>query len=224
MNCLQQEEDARTANHLLVTAIKKAKDDAWKKLCNMVESDPWGTPYKLVMKKLARAAPIPEINKPGRIQKIVQGLFPTHPGRVRTTQILDNSFAPIDTEELMHATRALKSNISPGPDCIPNEAIKLIVRRKPQLLIGIYNKCLAEGHFPRVWKKSRLVLLRKGEKPLDDPSSYRPLCLPDCAGKLLEKIIDNRLRNFLDTSHGLDDRQFGFRRGRSTTDAVSCLI
>lgn len=45
----------------------------------------------------------------------------------------------------------------------------------------------------------------------------------DCLGKLLEKIIDNRLREFLDTSNGLHDRQFGFRKGRSTIDALNTM-
>lgn len=64
---------------------------------------------------------------------------------------------------------------------------------------------------------------RTTTKPLDVPSSYRPLFLLNCAGKLLEKVIDNRLRCFLDSNDGLDDRQFDLHRGRSTTDAVNCL-
>lgn len=40
-NSLQQEQDAKEAKHLLVTAIKKAKDNAWMKLCDMVETEPW---------------------------------------------------------------------------------------------------------------------------------------------------------------------------------------
>lgn len=88
----------------------------------------------------------------------------------------------------------------------------------------MYNKCIREGHFPVAWKKARLVLLRKGDKPLQDPSSYRPLCLLDSTAKLLEKIIDRSLREHLDTNNGLSDLQFGFHCGRSTTDAVSLLM
>jgi len=36
----------------LVYAIRGAKEDAWKKLCDLVEQDPWGLPYKLIMGKL----------------------------------------------------------------------------------------------------------------------------------------------------------------------------
>jgi len=46
-----------------------------------------------------------------------------------------------------------------------------------------------EGIYPETWKKARLVLIRKGDKPLDDPSSYRPLCLLDCLAKILRKNL-----------------------------------
>lgn len=72
-------------------------------------------------------------------------------------------------------------------------------------------------------EECQVVLIRKGDKPLDLPSSYRPICLLDCLGKLLEKILDNHLRIFLDDSKGLHDRQFGFRKGRSTIDALNTL-
>jgi len=87
----------------------------------------------------------------------------------------------------------------------------------------MYSRCLAEGVFPKQWKRAKLVLLRKGDKPLDDPSSYRPLCLLDCLGKLFEKIIDNRLRTYFDESGCLADQQFGFRKGRSTIDVLNFL-
>lgn len=81
-----------------------------------------------------------------------------------------------------------------------------------------------------------LVLLRNGDKPLDNPSSYKPFCLLDCAGKLLEKVTEIRIKlfldrntelddnqfSFLDTKSGLDDRQFSFHKGWSTTNAVDC--
>lgn len=66
-------------------------------------------------------------------------------------------------------------------------------------------------------------MIRKGDKPLDSPSLYRPLCLLDCLVKLFEKIIDNHLREFFDNSDGLHERQFGFRRGHSTIDALVAL-
>ena len=64
---------------------------------------------------------------------------------------------------------------------------------------------------------ARLVLLKKPDRA---PSSYRPICLLNEAGKLLERIICNRLTQCLDESGGISEFQFGFRSQRSTVDAI----
>jgi len=125
--------------------------------------------------------------------------------------------------ELKSATRQLRNKIAPGTDGIPNEVVKVIVALNSNVLLSVFNSCLAEGIFPHKWKIARLVLLRKFDKPLSKPSSYRPLCLLDCLGKLFEKILDTRLWRHLEDTGGLDDMQFGFRKGRSTTDALNAL-
>lgn len=65
----------------LATAIKSAKEKCWSDLIAKVDSDPWGKPYKVVMRKLRRSRPIPGIELPGRLETIVNGLFPTAPRR-----------------------------------------------------------------------------------------------------------------------------------------------
>ncbi|CAD6225560.1 GSCOCG00011830001-RA-CDS, partial [Cotesia congregata] len=81
---------------------------------------------------------------------------------------------------------------------------------------------LEEGTFPRKWKQQRLVLLPKGKKPPDQPSSYRPLCMIDTAAKILERIIHRRIEAVVDPL--LADNQYGFRKGRSTLDAISLVV
>jgi hypothetical protein len=43
-----------------------------------VDSDVWGKPYKIVMRRLRRPRPIPGIELPGRLKGIVNGLFPQY--------------------------------------------------------------------------------------------------------------------------------------------------
>ena len=60
-----------------------------------------------------------------------------------------------------------------------------------------------------------------------DPNSaceYRPLCMLDIAGKVLEKIIRPRLESVVQAAGGLSNRQFGFKPGHSTIDAVRTVI
>ena len=72
--------------------------------------------------------------------------------------------------------------------------------------------------------KQRLVLLRKRNKPLEDASSYIPICLLDTMGKLLEKMILQRLQGHMVGENCLSENQFGFRKGRSTIDAIQAVV
>lgn len=54
-----EKEAAKDAKRLFVKAIKKAKEKSWKSLCDQVEHDSWGTPYKLVMGKMSSPPPLP---------------------------------------------------------------------------------------------------------------------------------------------------------------------
>lgn len=59
---------------------------------------------------------------------------------------------------------------------------------------------------------------------MDSLSAYRPVCLLDEVGKLLERIIATRLEAHMsERVPGWHDSQYRFRRGRSTVDAVKRL-
>ena len=78
--------------------------------------------------------------------------------------------------------------------------------------------CLEDGVFPREWKAARVVVLLKSpEKLRSDPGSYRGICLLSALGKVLERIMIDRL---MDTLGGRFSRwQFGFQTRRSCDDA-----
>ena len=69
------------------------------------------------------------------------------------------------------------------------------------------------------WKRPRLVLLPKGNNPLDEPSSYRPLCMLDTSGKTLGRFIFNWIEATI--GHLLVDNQYGLRKERSILDAIN---
>ena len=90
-------------------------------------------------------------------------------------------------KELKRARGRHKANTALGIDGVPNEILEEVIAAYPEILLEALDSCLREGRFFVYWKKQRLVLLRKGNKPLEDASSYRPICLLDTMGKLLEK-------------------------------------
>lgn len=127
-------------------------------------------------------------------------------------------------EEINVAIERVKSKkTAPGPDGITNKIIAVIHSIEPCLLRDVFNKCIRSETFPNVWKKSKVVLLKKGNKPNDLPSSYRPLCLINDLGKILEFLISKRLEEAARTNSGIARNQFGFRKGMSTDDAVRKL-
>ena len=93
-----------------------------------------------------------------------------------------------------------------------------------QLLLDMCNGCLKKGIFSKQWKVQRLVLIGKGKGDPNSASAHRLLCLLDIAGKVLEKIMRPRLQSAVQAAGGLSDRQFGFRPGPSTIDAVRTVV
>lgn len=87
----------------------------------------------------------------------------------------------------------------------------------------LFNRCLAEGVYPKRWKIANLVLIPKPERPPDETSSYRPICLLDGCGKLFEKLLVARMRLSLVGPNAITGNQYGFTSGRSTLDALARL-
>jgi hypothetical protein len=53
-----------------------------------------------------------------------------------------------------------------------------------------------------------------------EPSKYRPVSLLNMGGKVLEKILINRINHHMYKNEQLTDRQYGFTPQKSTTDAA----
>lgn len=94
-----------------------------------------------------------------------------------------------------------------------------------EYVVKIMNKALREEKFPNHWKIGRVKVLYKGLGK--DPQllkSYRPLTLLPVMGKLYEKIINRKILEIIDGSNQLHQRQYGFRQGKGTEDAVVELL
>jgi len=61
-DCQTEKKEAKITKRTLYKAIKYAKEQSWKKLCEEVEIDPWDPPYILVMGKLVKNSPITGID------------------------------------------------------------------------------------------------------------------------------------------------------------------
>jgi len=223
----EQHEKARTeykeAKYVLKKSIRKSKSECWRDLIQSVDSDPWGKPYKVVMNKLKGPAPVMQMEKE-TVERIIEGLFPSRDTDVGEPVVCMEAQQPFTHAELEKAVEKIKPRKkAPGPDGINTTILVAVYRCAPNWILDLFNTCIQAGTFPKKWKHARLVLLRKGDKPIGEPASYRPLCLLNDIGKLLESLLTSRLEVHMETQGGLSSNQFGFRRGLSTDDAVIML-
>ena len=67
-----------------------------------------------------------------------------------------------------------------------------------------------------------IITTPKGaDRDRSDRKSYRPICLLSMIGKLLERLMATRMVPILHDHALPSDRQYGFRLGRSTVDAIT---
>lgn len=223
-------EALREARRAFGRGIAAAKARAWEELLLTVDGDPWGRPYKFVLSRFRTWAPPLTVSMaPQFLERVVGELFPHTPAAPGLEPPELNIDVPGWSEELGVTERELRNarrrmgagKKAPGPDGIPGRAWAAAFEEVLPRLGQTFSACLRRGRFPPAWQRARLVMIRKAGRPEDDPSAYRPICLLDEAGKLLERVIASRLvRHLSREGPDLHPDQYGFREGRSTIDAI----
>ena len=107
-----------------------------------------------------------------------------------------------------------------GEDDIPYEMIKKFGPKAKEMILLMFNKCWAGEEIPNKWRTAVIKTLLKEGKDPKDTTSYRPISLTSCMGKLLEKIIADRMTKELERRGLIADTQAGFRQNRCTTDQI----
>ena len=72
---------------------------------------------------------------------------------------------------------------------------------------------------PEEWKTSVVVTIFKGKGDVMDCGVYRGVELLEHATKIVERVLENRIRELVKT----DEMQFGFMPGKGTTHALFIL-
>ena len=109
------------------------------------------------------------------------------------------------------------------PDEQPAELLKLgLSDSSHEILLAFHDIIVAvwmTGEVPQEWKDATIKVLYK-KKDWTECSNYRGLSLVAHAGKVLLKIVANRLGDFCEEAGILPEEQCGFRPQRSTTDMM----
>lgn len=149
--------------------------------------------------------------------------FKTTP--IQNIEINENSFflEPATHVEVLDIIKNLKNSKSTGNDKISVNLLKKCMHQIALPLTNILNTSISNGIFPEKLKLAKIKpLLKSGSKNIMD--NYRPICILSSFSKVFEKYIAVRLVAFLEKYKLLNNNQFGFRKGLSTTNAITKFL
>ncbi|CAB0034435.1 unnamed protein product [Trichogramma brassicae] len=182
----RHDEETHSANYasarrLLRVAIKTGKRRCCRQLCDEVDTDVWGKPYKVAMSRLG----CPQAKQPSSpllVRGAVAALFPRVPSGPVPAAAASSGGAY--TGRYLGGTQ--RSSVE--------DQGALRARPGWHTQLGAQDRyCCTTRHLP-------------------------------AAGKILERIVCDRLEAFTERPGGLSERQYGFRKGRSTIDAIEDIV
>ena len=130
--------------------------------------------------------------------------------------------APFTLLELRRCIGLLQFT-SPGHDNINNVFLCKFPLAILSQILYVFNMSFFRSEVPRAWKLGIICPIPKPKKNPLAVTGYRPITLLSCLGKLMERVIKYRLDHFLESHSVFTCYQTGFRRGRSTIDALVLL-
>ena len=99
--------------------------------------------------------------------------------------------------------------------------MKLAMHYIAEPISWLINCSFAAGVFPDILKQSCITpIFKSGDRSM--MSNYRPISILPILSKIFEKCMSIRVLNYASKFSILSPRQFGFREGMSTCDAILC--
>ena len=117
------------------------------------------------------------------------------------------------------AVRKMKNGKAAGPSGIVSEMVKAAEEDSVDMITDLINQIIREGVVPADWELSTIINCYKGKGDALERGNYRGLKLTDQVLKVMERVVEGLIRKQVN----IDEMQFGFMPGCSTTDAIFIL-
>ena len=200
----------------------------WRIINGLVKGDRGGTCFKL--KDTVRDILVEDGDTPEFINDFFLNIGPNLAANYNEPWFfegkeVDSNIGFIETEvsEVTKYIKEIDTSKSSCIDGISSTTLKDAMMAVPDRITYLFNESIVTGRVPELWKVGTIVPLQKdGDR--NDVSNLRPVTLLPIIGKLLEKIINNRLMNYLESNNILEKKQGGFRAGHSTIDTVGYFV
>ncbi|KAI3386578.1 hypothetical protein SNEBB_007980, partial [Seison nebaliae] len=130
---------------------------------------------------------------------------------------------PYTMKELALALRK-SGKTAAGPDDIHYSMLRQLPTQGKEYLLDLYNKIWRNGEYPEQWRLSHVIMFPKPGKNTQEPNNYRPISLTSCMSKIMERMVNMRLQYHLEKEDLISKYQFGFRRHRSSIEALTRVV
>jgi hypothetical protein len=129
---------------------------------------------------------------------------------------------PVSEVEIKQIINKLKGKLTSGIDRVS----EMVVKRSAEYIIKpLTNTCIASfevGIFPDKLKMVVKPIYKKGNR--EDIENYRPISLLPVFSKIIERVINVRLTNFITNNDILVEARNGFRKGKSMETAIQAFL
>ena len=138
--------------------------------------------------------------------------------RMVNVEVVEGTMEPFAMIEVERALGIMKNGKGSGPTGIVKGHLAASSHGK-QVILQIANKILNGKDMPHDWRMSTVVPIYKQKGSVMDCASYRGVKLLEHGMKVVERLLEKRLRRLVE----VDKMQFGFMPGKSTVDAIFIL-
>ena len=122
----------------------------------------------------------------------------------------------VSLKEVREAIRKMKQGKAAGLSEVTTEMIVAGGRIAEEVMLQLCQRVLDGKGIPNEWKTSVVVPIFNGKGDVMNCGSYRGVKLLDHGMKIIERVLERRIRALVD----VDEAQFGFMPGKGTIDAL----
>ncbi len=205
---MRESEHGEPEEEVITRDIDKAELFAkgYAEVCNVTSAP---SPPSQRAQRPARCRPQPPCRPPAtRVHR-----------RVCEDESIEDLCAPFTMSELSVVLQNLKKGKAPGIDSICAEMLQNIGSSGEEFLLRLANRSWVHAEVPHPWRVAEVVPVFKGNgKDPNIRASWRPISLTSIVSKVVERLVRNRVMDFLERHQLIAREQAGYRMARNVEE------